>query len=212
MSDQAKLWELEIAIRQKVPGFEIEFRDQSKFQKFLLAIFPPYRKTFASTFGKTVWFGSETEYQADPWLSFKVLAHEFVHLLEPRFWFHLTYVLPQLLAAFSLLALLAIWFSKLWLISLVALLFVVCPSYPRAHWEMRAYTMGTAINHWKHIHLRDSTVKWIVGAFTSPMYLFMWPFKKSAEKWIRSYYKEVQFDRHKKISDAFEIVREIVLR
>lgn len=183
--------ELCLMIAKRVSGFAIKYKDESRWQGFLgwLCFFnKKYMTTYTSTFGKTVWFPSRKFVEKNKWVAFKILAHEYVHLLDrdkARFVFEFSYVFPHFMFVFSLLAFLSIRFSFGWLFSLLFLLFLLpIPAVFRAAVEMRGYSMNIAINIWRHGSLREDTREWIVEVFTGWPYYKMWPFPSVVREWI----------------------------
>jgi len=183
--------ELAWLIAKRVPGFAIKYKDESRWQRFLgcLCFFnKKYMTKYTNTFGKTVWFPSRKFVERNKWAAFKILAHEYVHLLDrmkARLFFEISYAFPQFVFMLSLLALLSIWFSFGWLFSLLSLLFLLpIPAVFRAAIEMRGYSMNIAINIWRHGSLREDTREWITEAFTGWPYYKMWPFPSVIRGWI----------------------------
>ena len=191
-ADDARLVLLEHQIKQAIPGFEVRWKNKGKgsgWQKFigiLMFFNRGYMKDFISTFFPYVYWPTEEGYRKDARRSFKTLAHEYVHLWddkEHRGWFAFSYILPHWVALLSLFALLAIWFSNWWLMSLVALVCALpLPAYWRRKWELRGYAMSMACNAWKHGDVSDGTLNWVQAQFTGGAYYFMWPFKKAMRR------------------------------
>lgn len=109
MTPQA-LASLETTIRELIPGFELRYKDQSKFMKALgcaTRLFnPQFMTDFTTTWGSHVYFPSRASYEERPSESFVTLAHEFVHLYDENaqgFKFRLSYAMPQALGAVVLL-------------------------------------------------------------------------------------------------------------
>lgn len=194
IADDKQLFEsLCATIRTRIPRFKIGYKNKSKWQKFLAVILffirgNRYMKSIVTTLGTTVWFPSEEFVEQSKWRAFKILAHEYVHLLDRwkhPFLFDLFYVLPQILAILSLVSLMAFWFGWWWLFGLVALVFLApMPSYGRAELEKRAYSMGIAINIWRHGSILDDYRDVLVGVFCGKTYYRMWPYEKDIRKWI----------------------------
>jgi hypothetical protein len=108
--DHEALRDFEQVIKSHVPGFEVGFKDTSKLMAVLGFLARPFNSQFmeryTTTWGKGVYFPSKAHYLRDPARSFRVLAHELVHLWDGK-WnksFKLTYSLPQLLILLPLLA------------------------------------------------------------------------------------------------------------
>jgi hypothetical protein len=118
----------------------------------------------------------------NPLRAFKILSHEYVHLWEEKdrgHWrYKLAYSLPQVLAAFSLLAFFAfLWTPMLW--ALVFLVFALpLPSIGRRNIERRGYLMSFAINYWRYGSVMQEQIDQVLNQFTKSYYYFMWPFRK----------------------------------
>lgn len=185
---------LQAKIRGKCPGFVIKYKDENRVQKFIgkLAFFNPrYMTHFTTVSGVKVFFPSRKFVTENLVRAFKILAHEYVHILDNKkrpLIFQLMYAAPQWLMVFVLLAFMSLWFSNWWLMALTSLVALApWPAFGRANLEMRGYGMSIAINIWRHGSIQDTTREWIAGCFTGWTYYKMWPFKKSVDKWIVDY-------------------------
>lgn len=195
-ADEARLALLQAKIKENDPKFKIIYKDESTLHRFIgkVAFFnPDYMTNYITVLGSDVAWPSRKSFSEDPSSTFKVLAHEYVHLMDKKavgaFTFSFGYIFPVPLAALALGAFAA--FYSLWfLFFLMALIFLApLPAYGRKGWEMRGYTMSMACNLWKHGSLKAETVDWIQKCFTRASYYFMWPFRKAVRKelniWIR---------------------------
>jgi hypothetical protein len=167
-----------------------------------------------------VWFPSRKWVEENYWRAFKVLAHEYVHLLDrkkyPRL-FELMYAFPlwlALLAVGTIGAIFHPWFY-LFLISLSALL--PWPAFMRSNLEMRGYSMNIAINMWRHGGIKQETRDWIEKMFTGWDYYRMWPYPVDVRKWIDNVERLVlEVDRVRpgetifSMGEAFEDVYELL--
>ena len=177
-------------IKRRIPEFRVKFKDESKFQRLIgkLAIFNPgYMTSYTSTFGANVWFPSREFVNSNRRRAFKILAHEYVHLLDRKnhkIMFELFYVAPQVFGIFAVFSVLSV-ISSWWLLSLIALVFFMpLPALARAVLEFRGYTMGLAINLWCHGEILDETRDDIVAQFCGWNYYKMWPFESVIRRWI----------------------------
>jgi hypothetical protein len=223
-SEDARLVLLEHQIGQTIPGFEVRWKDKGKgsgWQKFIgkIMVFNRgYMKNFISTFYPYVYWPDEKGYRDNPRGSFKVLAHEYVHLWDASLdgkkqtkgWFSFSYIMPHWVVLLSLFALLSIWFSNWWLMSLVALVCALpLPAYWRMKWEYRGYTMSMAVNAWKHGDVKDSTIDRLVSHFTSGEYYFMWPFKRAMKRRLEGAVQKIHSGDVMTWGDPFKHVKVI---
>jgi len=198
-------------IRSRIPGFRIQYKDESILSKiigFLIFFNRDYMTKYTTTLGDLVKFPSRKFVEENKWKAFKILAHEYVHILDndkAPVMFKILYAAPQWLGLLSLVALLAIWFSNWWLMALVCLIFFVPWPSPRAHLEMRGYSMNIAINMWRHGDIIEKTREWLVEKFIG------WPYYKMAwrESTVREWIAETEelvhnLDRMKPDATIFE--------
>jgi len=193
-SDDQLFDALQVLIRRRIPKFKIRYKDESRWQRFVgkLAFFNrKYMTNFVTTSGPNVWYPSRKFIQESKIRAFKILAHEYVHMLDRKkhpIVFEMVYAAPQWLMLFVFLSLLAIWFSNWWLTALTSLIFLApWPAFGRAILEIRGYGMSIAINIWRHGSVLDSTKENIENNFTGWNYYKMWPFKETVKKWIADY-------------------------
>ena len=170
-------------IEQHIPGFRLEFKDESKLHRFLGFLLKPfnpkYQTNFTTTLGKTVSFPSRTWMQESPLRAFSILAHEFVHLVDYQkhgLWFSASYLLPQLLSlpllALGLLGLLWTGWASLLFIP-AALCLVPWPSPWRSKWEARGYAMSLAVTFWATGAIPGAQKILIAKNFYGPSYYYM---------------------------------------
>jgi len=113
------------------------------------------------------------------------LAHETMHERDRKEWTSvgtlLLYGFPQILAVFSLLSILAIWFGLGWLFCLGFLLFLLPFPAPGRMWmELRAYRVNMLFI--REVLKADENYQRGMAVhysqqYTGPAYFFMWPFK-----------------------------------
>ncbi len=172
MGDKEILRQLTERITERVPGFEIRYKDESGFMQFLgymLWLFNrEFMTRFTTTIGTKVYFPSRAVVNARPRAYWKTLAHEYVHILDyqdHKAWFTVSYLLPQLGAVLAVLAIGAV-ISPWFFLSLVAIIALApWPSPWRTDWEMRGYTMSLAVNYWRYGSVSEYTKEWIGGHF-----------------------------------------------
>lgn len=141
----------------------------------------------------TVWV-PENFINSDEMNVLEVMAHETVHEADRKrlgsLLFAALYLSPQILALGSLLAILAVWFSNMWLLFLICLLFVApIPSIGRSYIELRGYRMN--VMFMKQVDkVSDSAIEpylhYIAQNFTGANYYFMMPFKNIIIKKLKS--------------------------
>ena len=217
-ADEARLKLLEFACKQTVRGFKIRFKNESRWQKllgFLMFWNRGYMTDYISTFFPTVWWPSRPHYSQDAWSTFKVLAHEWVHLLDGgkhRVWFGFSYISVQVWCVISVFALLSLWFGPWFLFFLAGLLFLApWPSPWRVKWEVRGYTMGMAINYWKHGSIKESTKDWIVETLTGSGYYFPAWSKLRLWKKLDKAAQQIESGGVLKWNKAFPLILKIML-
>jgi hypothetical protein len=178
-------------IKRRVPGFKIRYKNESKWQWFLSKLLffnKDYLTKFVTTSKEDVWYPSREYITKNRWKAFKILAHEYVHLLDWQMHpilFQLMYVFPQVLSLLSLLSILAAFFSNWWLTALSALLFLLpIRSFTRAQIELRGYTMSLAVNFWRYASVQQKTIDRIAEHFTGWRYYRMYPKEKVVEEWL----------------------------
>lgn len=167
----------------EIPGFEIRFKNTSKWMKFLnffVQIFNSrFMTEYITTTGSHVYFPSKEYLIQGQNRLLGVLAHELVHMLErarlgdTRYF--LQYAFPQILAVLSLFAILAIW-SPWFLLALLFLLALApLPAPGRRDIELDGYTMSMAVTYWQRKNITDTEIEWYAQQFSGAAYYFMWP-------------------------------------
>lgn len=204
MTDRTLLTQLEAAVKEHAPKFEVKFKDESRFMKLIdkvLFFNKVFMTNYITTIGQKVYWPSREKYEGDPSNSFNVLAHEFVHIMDHiknPVKFPLSYLFPQILAAPGLLFVLLLpvlvplialsLVSSWWLLMLLFLLFMApLPSPGRKKAEIRGYGMSFRVRMWRYNQVSDWKFERSVKAFTGPNYYFMWPFRKQVEKELTEY-------------------------
>jgi len=184
MDDKAIYEALVTLVREHIPGFEVAFKDESWSQRLLgkLMFFNKnYMTSFTTTLYPRVYLPSRKWLEESYGRTWKVLAHEFVHLWDRRrvgVGFNLAYLSPQIGAVLALLAVFA-FLSKGFLLALLALLCLApIPSYGRMYFELRGYTMSMAVNLWRYGSISEDTKAYIASHFLGGNYYWMWPFPK----------------------------------
>jgi hypothetical protein len=107
---EANLVALQAVFKKDLPSFEVAFKDQSAVMKVLGLLAHPFNPDFltkyVTTWGGRVYFPSKEFFLEDPASSFRILAHEYVHLWDAKNHktFNFTYLFPQVLVVLPLLA------------------------------------------------------------------------------------------------------------
>lgn len=183
-------------VNKEIPGFEIRYKNESLSSKIIGILVWIFNRNYMTRYTTTrypcVYFPSRKFVEKDPSRAAKILAHEFVHLVDRKrrgVWFSISYALPQLAALLFLLIPVIVAFVQPWWVALLtAIPAVLCatplPAYWRMQWELRGYTMNMAINHWRYGSVHASTMAWIRDQFTGWAYYKMWPFKDDMSKRI----------------------------
>jgi len=98
-------------IREDVPAFEVAYKTESLLMGILGFLLYPlnseYMTGYVTTWGNTVYFPNRSYVFEDFTRAFRILAHEYVHLVDSKkhgfFGYKLTYVFPQVLVLLPLM-------------------------------------------------------------------------------------------------------------
>lgn len=167
---EERLSELVAELQREFPGMRIVRKDQSAMHRAIhvflkvvtLGRMTDYLESYQTTIGKTIYVTSDWERLSAEY-RFCTLRHEAVHLRQFRKW-----TLPGMGLCYVLLPLpmgLA-WF--------------------RAHFEKEAYaeSIRAAVEVWGRAHVdRPQYRSSIIEQFVSASYGWMWPFRRSMERW-----------------------------
>lgn len=186
-------------IQSVTPGYKIVKKEDSKLMKFF-AIILFFNRKFMSHYTTTV---GNTVYLPESWMSsgtqvLDVLAHEAQHIWDHQRWYGhvfyaLGYVFPQFLGAGALLALLAIWYSKMWMLCLYCIMLLgPIPAPFRMMIERRGYLMSLACGWWMHGNDVVEEKGWPIDQFVGGGYYCMWPFRKNLVKWFSSRLQQIK--------------------
>lgn len=179
-----------------ITGFEIRYKDEHLTQRvlgFVLRWIIPFNRrymtNYTSTFYPRVYFPNRTWVKDNPMRAFKILAHEYVHLWDEKkrgaLRYKGAYIMPQVLALLSLLALGAFYWKPA-LFALGFLLFALpWPSPGRRDIERRGYKMSMAVNYWRYGTIRETQIEWILTKFTRSYYYWMYPFSSKVRAFLR---------------------------
>jgi hypothetical protein len=212
---------LENKIKECAPTYELRFKNKSTFMKVLDKILffnKDFLTSVKTVIGTKMYWPSKEQYDKDPIATFRVLAHEFVHIMDylrSPVRFVLGYLFPQILAApavlFVLLSpilipLIAVGIlSPYILLALVTTIFLApIPSPGRKKAEMRGYGMSIKVRMWLQGSNSQYLEDWYVDQFTGQLYYYMWPFPKSVRKELKTWE-----DPHGRLNDLNPAYREV---
>lgn len=161
---------LEAEIAQRIPGFKVCYKDESRLQRVIGVILRPfngaYMTRYTTVMFRRVYFPSRSLCQTlGPTAIYKTLRHEAVHLDDMRrfpLFFQLSYLF--LLPA--------------------GLTF-------RAWWEWRAYAETLRVEAELTGEIPDALIEHIAERFTGADYLFMFPFPGFIRRKLRSLRRQI---------------------
>ncbi len=165
---------------ERIPGFAIHYKDESRQQRLLGWLLRPfvagYMRDYTTAIYPRVYFPTRADVQKYPRMAWQTLAHEYVHLWDAkqsRWRFSLGYLMPQLAVLGALGAVSAWWTPWGWLFLLFLLALAPWPAPWRTWTEVRGYTMDLCISYW----LRKEMPTWggIRRLFTGWAYYRMCP-------------------------------------
>ena len=152
------------------PGFRVVKKSESPLHRAIhwallvltIGQMRTYLDSFQTTIGRTVYVTDDWDHR-DAWDRYVTLRHEAVHLRQFRRW-----TLPGM-----------------------AILYILLPlpiglAYFRARFEQEAYeeTIRAAAEVYGLDHVRNERFRaGIIKQFTSASYGWMWPFRRSLERW-----------------------------
>lgn len=165
--------QLVAALEREIPGFRIVRKDRSRLHLAIDRVLrvvtfgrmTSYLGSYQTTIGKTVYVTADWE-SIDRLHRYVTLRHEAVHLRQFRRW-----TLP-----------------------VMALLYIFVPlplglAYCRARFEWAAYaeSIRAAAEVWgAHAPRAPGYRRHIVEQFVGPSYGWMWPFRRSVERWYEA--------------------------
>lgn len=168
--DNAKLIELEDEVRKEFPAFNLVKKSDSKLMTVINGILrlitfgqmKAFMEDFVTTVGTTVYVPSKWEFWPTQ-SKMAVLRHERVHMRQSERYGRLLYSLMYLFLPLP-----------------VGLAYFRMKLEREAYEEsLRAYAEYYGVQSLKDEKVRASMVQ----HFTTAEYFWMWPFKKSLEKW-----------------------------
>lgn len=216
--DEIMLQRLDQRIATDIPNYERKVKEDSKLMRVLAKLFKPINSKFlheyVTTFYPKVFFPKT--YKMFPGATWKSLAHEWVHLhnakKETRILHWFMYLIPQNLAIFALLSLVAIWASNFWLLNLLWLLCLApLPAPFRAEEEFEGYTMSMAVEYWRYGSIPPKLVLEFSEAFTGSGYYYMQPSKAEALARLNQESAKIElgeYDNVRPYSDVKQLIEE----
>lgn len=217
MNDRQMLEALQIKIKERVPSFEIRYKDQNWFMKLLgkLMFFNKnFMTKYITTIGNKVYWASKEKFEQNKLGSFLGLAHEYVHVMDyvaHPVRFVMGYLFPQILAAFSVLSVLAV-ISPWFLLFLLFLLALAPSPAPFRKWaEMRGFGMSVKGRAWLWGSVSEDQINGYAEQFTTSAYYFMWPFEKCIKKqlieWADPHNLNCLNDSNPAYKDVYDIIK-----
>lgn len=189
----SRFYKLEAAIKEKVPGFKIKFKDESILMKIIekIMFFNKDFKNYTITIGKTVYFQSRKLLEENLEECFYILTHEAVHVfdyIKHPVLFIIGYLFPQIFAILTIFGILNPYFL------LFLLLAAPIPAPYRTWAELRGYKMSCKIrllDGWSPEKIKDRIKNRYVNAFIKSSYYFMFPFKSYIIRKLLEYKKPI---------------------
>lgn len=180
--------ELNKEIKKEIPSYELLVKERSTLMKIISTILffnKDFMKGYTTTIGSKVYrpFALMSDKQA----TFETVSHEWVHLTRFKKYNNILmaiyYLLPQALAALSILSILQIWLGGLWILNLFWLLLLLpLPSPSRTKEELEAYTMSMFVLYHIYGRISKKNIDFIASNFYGPSYYWMWPMKEDIIK------------------------------
>lgn len=208
-----------IANSKKYIDFEIAYKEDSKFMKFLGAVlfFNKDFHKYITTINNTIYFPNKNYFIEKPVSSISTLLHELVHVSDKNRLtfplFALLYLSPQILFLFCI----PLFFVLPIKFALIALLFLApLPAIGRAWLEFRAYCMSLYVAHvlsdQYNVLVDFQGMKAnILKQFTGAPYYFMFPFKSVIDRKLNQAFDNCLHNKHPfedKIFDTADLILE----
>jgi len=200
------------------PDFKIRNKGEPdavyKFISKVVGLFNKNMDTgYITVINGTCWFPASffspdgKEFVCEPRRAIEILAHETLHEYDRKRLgtvpFTLMYLFPQVLAALSLLAVLAFW-NPLWLLCLFFVLFLTpIPAPGRAWLEVRGYKTNMSLGRLKGWDINLLSYRIVSDNFISGNYYFMMPFFGWSAKRLLDFSHESE-DIYAKIIDWYK--------
>lgn len=198
MDDKKILEDLISEIRKTHPKFKIKFKNKSFIQKilgFVLFFVPGYMTNYVTTMFGNVYVPSKEWLEKSPRRCWKILAHEYVHLLDEKengLKFKISYLAPQIYAI-GLLGLVGATWNPWFFLCLGFAFFLKPGSQSRTKWELRGYAMSMAADLWSTGRVTPSMIDFIAKNFYGSAYYWMWRNETVVKQELRGI--EIQLSR-----------------
>lgn len=173
------------ATKKYYPELKVEFKDESKFMKFLGALLffnKEFMSNYSTTIGNTVYFPSRHFLTSKNIVNTITFLHELVHIEDAKrmgnFAFSFLYLFPQILIFITI----PLFFFNWWLALILGLIVLApLPAYFRMQFEKRAYFTSLYVakkisNKLKFNPLLDENKELFLKQFKNSSYYFMWIF------------------------------------
>jgi len=172
-------------IKKDIPKFQVKDKKASFFMKILSIVLffsKGFMESATTTIYPVVYFPSKSFVTYDFERAFRILSHEYIHLLDRKnegVLFNFKYLFPQILTLFSFFAILSIW--NIWFLCFLAF-FAFLPPWPayfREKYEFRGYLMNLYHDKSFNWDISRSRVEELIDwSFTSWRYYRMTPKSK----------------------------------
>ena len=168
-------------IQRDIPSYRLIVKEKHWLYRLIFKVMPRFHETITTTIFPNVYMPENIYIEPACW---KILAHEYVHLMQARkhpFIFLLKYVFPQTLGLLALMGF-GLGPHALW-----ALLFLTpLPAYFRMKYELEGYAMSMAVNFWRYQSVSNEQKQFVKNVFLGGTYYFMWPFRKWIDRKINT--------------------------
>ncbi len=197
---------------QQISPFRIKYKDESWEMKLLYLFIwwfcPNFMTSFTTVIGNTIYFPDRDFIRLHENSAMRILAHEFVHLLDAEEWsepaFMISYLFPQIFAVGVCSFPYAGWYALFFLLFLLPF-----PAPFRFHFESRAYAIDILTSPMMY---REQMIKKCAQYASSWSYYKMFPFHMLAEQQIKKWVLKAEKGEDKilsKILLVYEMVKDV---
>lgn len=211
--------DLENNSKKYFPEGKVKYKNESSLMKFLgilLFFNKEFMTDFTTTIGDTIYFPSKEYIEKKPTTSKVIFLHELVHIYDShrigRILYSLSYLLPQILAPFSLLLLLISWKIA---IPMLVLFMLPLPAFFRMYYEKRAYVVSLYASHHigKKLNLTVDLKKskeHYISQFKNGSYYFMWIFDWKLRKDFDEAVAKIKAENRPYEDKIFDIIDDLI--